>query len=68
MTILQTTGRWSLIANIKCFTSFYDNDIKDFIGIPVSMLEQEVVVEVCVDSASLLICDPMYLKMDDEYE
>lgn len=48
--------------------SVWDRDAKDFIDIPHSELEQKVIGSLCVDSASLMICDPFYLIMTEEQE
>jgi hypothetical protein len=48
--------------------SVWDRDERDFIEIPHSELEQKPIGSLCVDSASLMICDPFYLKMRDEQE
>jgi hypothetical protein len=48
--------------------SVYDSDERDFIEIPQSELDCKIIGSVCVDSASLLIGDPIYSRMDEEYE
>jgi hypothetical protein len=48
--------------------SVYDPKEKDFIDVQVSELTQEVVGEICVDSASLMIGDPWYRLMNSEQE
>lgn len=50
------------------FISVYDSDEKDFVDIPSSSLETNYVGAVCVDTASLMICDPWYVSMDDARE
>jgi hypothetical protein len=48
--------------------SVWDRDESDFVEIPQTELEQKHIGSVCVDSASLMICDPFYLKMRDDLE
>ncbi len=40
--------------------SVWDRDASDFIEVPHSELEQNAIGSVCVDTASLMICDPFY--------
>jgi hypothetical protein len=46
----------------------WDREKLDFINVSGSELEQRYIGSVCVDSASLMICDPWYLKMKPEIE
>lgn len=46
----------------------WDSEEKDFIEVSDSNLEQRCIGSVCVDSASLMICDPWYLNMPSEIE
>jgi hypothetical protein len=48
--------------------SVYDHEKKDFIDVEVSDLTQEVVGEIHVDSASIMIGDPWYRLMSSEQE
>jgi hypothetical protein len=46
----------------------WDSEEKDFIEVSDSDLEQRHIGSVCVDTASLMICDPWYPKMTSEME
>jgi len=46
----------------------WDSEKKDFIEVSDSDLEQRHIGSVCVDTASLMICDPWYHKMTSKRE
>ncbi|GAC26198.1 hypothetical protein GMES_3925 [Paraglaciecola mesophila KMM 241] len=46
----------------------WDSEEKDFVEVSDSNLEQRYIGSVCVDTASLMICDPWYPKMSSERE
>lgn len=46
----------------------WDRERSDFIEVSGSELEQRYIGSVCVDTASLMICDPWYPKMGPEVE
>lgn len=46
----------------------WDREKSDFIEVSDSELEQTYIGSVCVDTASLMICDPWYPKMKSEIE
>lgn len=50
------------------FTSVYDSDKKEFIEVPSSELDIVNLGEICVDTASIIICDPWYLTMSEKQE
>lgn len=46
----------------------WDREESDFVEIANTDLEKKYIGSLCVDSASLMICDPWYPKMTDEIE
>lgn len=46
----------------------WDSDKSDYVDITQSELEQKYVGTLCVDTASLMICDPWYIKMNSDLE
>ncbi|HCG8290496.1 TPA: hypothetical protein NJ528_004483 [Vibrio parahaemolyticus] len=48
--------------------SVWDREKSDFIEVSHSELEQKNLGSICVGAATIMICDPLYLKMQNEYE
>lgn len=48
--------------------SVWDRETNDFIEVSRSKLEQKSIGSICVDAGTIMICDPLYLRMKDEYE
>ncbi len=46
----------------------WDTEESDFIEVSETDLEQKYIGSLCVDTASLMICDPWYTKIIDEHE
>jgi hypothetical protein len=46
----------------------WDREESDFIEVSDSDLDQKYIGSLCVDTASLMICDPWYIKMNEEIE
>lgn len=46
----------------------WDRDKSDFVEVNDTELNQKYIGSLCVDTASLMICDPWYTKMADEFE
>ncbi|NJA08056.1 hypothetical protein HC024_20310 [Methylococcaceae bacterium WWC4] len=46
----------------------WDREQSDFIEVSDSDLDQKHIGSLCIDSASLMICDPWYIKMREEIE
>jgi hypothetical protein len=46
----------------------FDSDISDYIEVPNSEIDVNYLGAVCVDAATLMICDPWYVTMGDERE
>lgn len=48
--------------------SVWDREKSDFIEVSHSELEHKSLGSICVDAATIMICDPFYLKIQDENE
>lgn len=46
----------------------WDSEVNDFIEVNDTDFEQKYIGSLCVDTASLMICDPWYIKMSEEIE
>lgn len=46
----------------------WDREESDFVEVSDSDLDQKYIGSLCVDTASLMICDPWYIKMSEEIE
>lgn len=55
----------------QAFTSditVWDKGMNDYVDVPVSALETRYAGAIAVDTASIMICDPWYVSMEDERE